>query len=233
MPSVKTAQTLLNLKTAQTAFKTLTASYKTAMDDPGMGGMGMGNQKDQLIEKILDQAEILVDTAITAVETVDGGNGAMGNEMSAEPAVPEMGSGQEPPVAEPATDIPGITSEPGRESMGDHGPDEMRTAMDDMEHKIDEQGKELDAMKQRDAQMRLAQKYSELFPVAMRTAKYTEFMGHKAPTSVLEARLDEATVFMSSSNAMKIAQEEDSVFNFEDLGSESTTPRNADTGGKI
>lgn len=220
MPSLKLAQTVKSLKEAQTAFKNLKTSTKTAFDDPSMG---MGD-KDMMIEKIFQQAEALVDTAITAVEAAENGGG--------------MENGIENGIGEPEvipTDIPNITNEPDKKLnvAAEHNEDEdkMKLALDETNDKVNNLEKELDAMKHKEAQMKLAQRYADLHPVAMRTAKFNEFMSHKAPTAVLEARLDEAVNFMSKANAVKIAQEEDSIFKLEDL--ESTTNNRVNTRGKI
>lgn len=221
------AQTLTTLKEAQTAFKNLHTSSKTAFNDPSMGMA----DKDQMIEQIFQQAETLVDTAITAVETVEGGNGSMINNEN------EMGGA--PPAAAPPTDVGPLNNnnqDPDKlnTAQGEEPKEEerMKKAMQKMAQDIEDQGKELDEMKNKEAQMKLAQKYSELYPMAMRTAKFEEFMSHKSPTAVLEARLDEASVIMSRPNALKIAQQEGSPFAFDDLESTSST-KNIDTGGKI
>lgn len=224
-------QTLINLKTAQSAFKNLKNSTKIAMDDSSMGM----NDKDQLIEQIFEQAEQLVDTAITAVETVESGtnNDPMGNmdneQISTDTQITSDPSGIDDP--ERLNTANGMhQADPNQEGIGEHEK-QMEARMQKMAQEIDDNKKELDEMKEKEAQMKLAQKYSELFPMAMRTAKFQEFMGHKAPTAVLEARLDEASVFMSKSNAVKFAQVEDSPFKFEDL--ESANNPNIETGGKI
>ena len=226
MVNLKISQTLVGLKEAQTAFKSLASSTKIAMDDQSMGM----NDKDMMIEKIFQQAEALVDTAITAVETVDAGNGMndMGNHMNNDGGVD--------PNNVVSTDIPDVIDDPNKKintAMGDHHDDNdpIKSALDELNDRADKQEKELDAMRHKEAQMKLAQKYSDLHPLAMRTAKFNEFMGHKGNTAVLEARLDEATVFMSKPNALMIAQQEDSVFNFQDL--DSTSSRNVSTGSKI
>ena len=219
--NTKSAQTLTNLKTAQTAFKNLHTSTKSAMDDPAMGM----SDKDQMIEQIFQQAEQLVDTAITAVETVGGEGGA--NEIGADPGVLSQEGAP--------TDIggvPGVIPPKENTAMGDHPDDDpLKVAMQKMAQELDETKKEVDDMKNKEAQMKLAQKYSDLFPIAMKNAKFEEFMGHSEGTAILTARLDEATVMMSQSNVQKFAQQEDSVFRFEDL--EHSPNNTLSPGGKL
>ena len=220
MSNLKLAQTIVNLKEAQTAFKALRTSTKTAFDDPSMGM----NDKDMMIEKIFQSAEELVDTAVTAIEAAEGGMETPGIET------PGM---ETPPVV--PTDIPDVTDDPDKHlNTAEKHPkdnDLMKKALEETNDKVENLEKELDGMKQKEAQMKLAQRYADLHPVAMRTAKFNEFMAHKSPTAVLEARLDEATVFMSKSNAVKFAQQEDSIFSFDNLQESRTSKVN--TGSKI
>lgn len=210
MQQAQISQTLGNLKIAQSAFKNLRTSTKTAFADPSMQ---MGD-KDMMIEKIFQQAEALVDTAITAVETVASGNGG---ETGMEPGMSNTPPDMETPDVI-STDIPKVTDKLNT-AMGDAHPDDndpTKQAMQKMAQQIDEQGKVIDEMKNKEAQMKLAQKYADLHPMAMRTAKFNEFMGHQGPTAVLEARLDEASVLLSANTAQKFAQQEDSLFKFTD-----------------
>ena len=215
MSQLQIAQTLKNIKEAQTAFKTLRTSTKTAFDDPSMGM----NDKDSMIEEIFVQAEALVDTAVTAIESVEGGGMGMEQEIG------------EPQSVAP-TDIGGINEEPDKKiNMAMEDDDPTKHAMQKMAQEIEEQGKTIEDMKNKEAQMKLAQRYSELFPMAMRTAKFNDFMSHKGTSAVLEARLDEASVNLSKANAVKIAQQEDSLFNFDDL--DSTNSNKVNPGSKI
>lgn len=217
-------QTLVNLKTAQTAFKNLRTSTKTAFDDPSMGM----EDKDMMIEKIFEQAEILVDTAITAVEVAEGGSAGIGNEMITN------GIGEEEPTTVP-TDIPNVINneDPDKKlNIARNSNDPMKQAIDETNEKVDDLTKELEAMKAKEAQMKMAQKYADLHPVAMRTAKFNEFMAHKGATAVLEARLDEASVLLSNKTAQKFAQQEDSIFSFDNLEDNRNSTK-VDTGSKI
>jgi len=224
MQQAQISQTLGNLKTAQSAFKNLQTSTKTAFDDPSMQ---MGD-KDMMIEKIFQQAEALVDTAITAVESVEAGNGgAMGPDPGMSDTPPDMGTPDTIP-----TDIPNVTDKLNTAMGDDHLDDPTKQAMQKMAQQIDEQGKVIDEMKNKEAQMKLAQKYSDLHPMGMRTAKFNEFMAHQGPTAVLEARLDEAGVLLSTKTAQKFAQQEDSLFKFTDDDSYQHSTR-VNPGSKI
>jgi len=180
-----------------------------------------------MAEQVIALADELVSVAVEAVE----GNG-MNNEMitPGEGMTPSNEISTDIPITE---DIPdkklNTAAEHGFE--GDTGKIETARDDDDDKNEVKEMRKELDAMKAERIAIKLAQKYSELFPMAMRSAQKEAFLSHKEPTSVLEARLDEASTILAKPQAIKIAQQEDSVFNFDDL--DSTNNNTIDTGAKI
>ena len=217
---------LSTLKSAQLSFKTLLSTTKTAMDDPAMGAP----DRNQMIEQVFEQAEALVNTAVAAIEQAEGGApGAVPAEPSAAavppapaaPAAPAPGAvpGGEPPGGAPPTEPASAPADPEKTAMGgNHDPTKVMTAEEENKQEIQEVKKELDAMKLEKEQMKLAQKYADLWPVAMQDAKFAEFMGHKDALPILVARLDEATVNLSKDSSIKIAQTEERPFHLENVG---------------
>lgn len=219
------------MKTAQSAFLKSRAALKIAQDD-----MSISSQdKEQMAEQVIALADELVSVAVEAVE----GGDMLGNEMIS----PQEGVGAPGDIVSP-TDIPlggnGEEDNPDKKlntAMGERGftgdNGKLTTAQedDDTKKEMKEMRKELDAMKSEKIHIKLAQKYSDIFPVALRSAQREAFLSHKEPTAVLEARLDEASTLLAKPQAMKIAQEEDSVFNFEEL--DGTNGNSLDMGGKI
>jgi len=209
------------LKTTQIAFNKAKIAYKTAQDNLSMPGQ----EKEQMAEQIIALADELVTVAVESVE--GGGITDMGT----------PGEGVVPPE-QISTDIP-VIEDPDKKlnTAQEDNKDEdkkLTTAQDDNKdedkNEIKEMRKELDAMKAEKTAIKLAQRYSRLYPMAMRTAMYDAFLSHKESVSLLEARLDEASTILGKQTAQKIAQEDGSVFNFEDLDKPTNT---IDTGGKI
>lgn len=215
------------LKLAQQDFAKARSAYKIAQNDMSMPGQ----EKEQMAEQIIALADELV---TVAVESVEGGG--MTDMVTPEigGAPQDVGNG----VADaPSTDIPITNDDPDKKlnvaQTDDDKDKKLNTAKtDDDKNEVKEMRKELDAMKAEKIHLKLAQKYSELFPLALRTAKIESFMSLSEPTAILTARVDEATNILAKPSMMKIAQQEDSLFNFDDLDNK-TNSNTLDTGAKI
>ncbi len=247
-----------SVKEAQSAYKRARKAFRIAQADPSIPGpekLLMQDKMDSLADNTID---LLSQSATTGPRGAAGHQGAGDFDLDFIPGVdPLSGQGGEDDILE-RTNIAqsekteDINKQDGDQSArrdaqdkdDDKDDDDKRDkeAQDkDDDDKEEKRDKEMDAMKlkiakmeYKEAKMKLAQTYSNLYPQPMREAKAKGFMSLNESIRVLTARVDEAVNFLAprTGDAIKVAQTEEGIFNLEDLDGNNNSG-NLDMGGKI
>ena len=237
-----------SVKEAHKAYKDARAAFRIAQMDPTIPGpekLLMQNKMDSLADNTVD----LLGQSTTTGPRGSAGNLGEGLDLDFVPGMENGGGlGGEPDILE-RTNIAQKEAqgeegekEKEKEAQGEEGEKEKEKEKEAQDNDDkNETKKEMDAMKlkmakmeYKDAKLKLAQTYAQLFPEPMREAKTKSFMATNESIRVLTARVDEATNFLApkTGDAIKVAQTEEGIFDLQDLDGNNNSGI-IDTGGKI
>lgn len=243
-----------SVKEAITAFKEARKAFRVAQMDPTILGPEQMQMQDKMNSLTDNTFDLLSQSATTGPRGAAGHQGGdfdldfipgmeNGQGLGGEDDILERTNIARKDAGEDINKQDGDQSSKDKEAQGDDKDDDNKDkeAQGKDDDDKDETKKEMDAMKlkiakmeYKEAKMKLAQTYAQLFPEPMREAKTQSFMATNESIRVLTARVDEATNFLApkTGDAIKVAQTEEGIFDLQDLDGNGNSG-NLDMAGKI